>query len=114
MAREFEMPIILPLRPRTGKMLVEFGIEVPADVREIEPLGFMDFFEGGVECEAGPDRFWQGAGGVLYFGRAVPDDPREGGAARDVEVRANVIVGFELSGTKLSGFRVSGFQVSEF
>ncbi len=39
------MPIILPIHPRTRKMLAEFDIEVPAGIKVIEPLGFMDFLK---------------------------------------------------------------------
>jgi|SRR5271157_262710 len=40
---EFDMPIILPLHPRTRKMMETFGIKAPENVRLIEPIGFMDF-----------------------------------------------------------------------
>jgi UDP-N-acetylglucosamine 2-epimerase (non-hydrolysing) len=39
------MPIILPMHPRTKKVVAERHLLVPAGVRVIEPLGFMDFLK---------------------------------------------------------------------
>lgn len=43
--------IVLPLHPRTRKMLEAFGMGVPANVRVIEPVGFLDMLELERECE---------------------------------------------------------------
>jgi UDP-N-acetylglucosamine 2-epimerase (non-hydrolysing) len=43
--REYGMPVILPVHPRTRKMIGEFGIEIPEGVRLIEPVGFLEFLE---------------------------------------------------------------------
>jgi UDP-GlcNAc3NAcA epimerase len=57
-------PILLPLHPRTRKQLAEFGLALPAQVRAIEPVGYLDMLllesrarvvltdSGGVQKEA--------------------------------------------------------------
>ena len=40
---DLQLPAILPLHPRTKKMMSTYGLEMPANVIAIEPLGFMDF-----------------------------------------------------------------------
>jgi UDP-N-acetylglucosamine 2-epimerase (non-hydrolysing) len=44
-AREFQMPVVLPLHPRTRKNLSNFNIVVPDEVRLIEPVGYLDFLQ---------------------------------------------------------------------
>jgi UDP-N-acetylglucosamine 2-epimerase (non-hydrolysing) len=43
--REFNLPIIYPIHPRTKKKIREFGLEVPNGVELIEPLGFLEFLQ---------------------------------------------------------------------
>jgi UDP-N-acetylglucosamine 2-epimerase (non-hydrolysing) len=43
--KEFNLPIIYPVHPRTMKRLKEFGLEVPNEVELIEPLGFLEFLQ---------------------------------------------------------------------
>jgi UDP-GlcNAc3NAcA epimerase len=57
-------PIILPLHPRTKKMLGSFGIDIPFNIKIIDPIGYMDMIlleknaafiatdSGGVQKEA--------------------------------------------------------------
>jgi UDP-N-acetylglucosamine 2-epimerase (non-hydrolysing) len=40
---DLQLPAILPLHPRTKKMIATYGLAMPANVIVIEPLGFMDF-----------------------------------------------------------------------
>lgn len=42
-AREYKVLLILPMHPRTRKMIGEFGIPIPDCIRVIEPTGFMEF-----------------------------------------------------------------------
>jgi UDP-N-acetylglucosamine 2-epimerase (non-hydrolysing) len=42
-SQKYNLPILYPIHPRTRKMLEHFTLEVPEDVRLIEPLGFLDF-----------------------------------------------------------------------
>jgi len=35
-------PIVLPLHPRTQKLLAEFGFSVPPNVSQVEPVGYLD------------------------------------------------------------------------
>ena len=37
------LPIVFPVHPRTRARIAEFGLAVPAAVRLIEPLGYLDF-----------------------------------------------------------------------
>lgn len=38
-----EVPLLFPTHPRTANQLREFGVDLPAGVRAIEPLGYLDF-----------------------------------------------------------------------
>lgn len=59
-ARELSLPVILPIHPRTKKMLGQFSVAVPSSVRLIEPLGFMAF----LKAEAGARLVLTDSGGV--------------------------------------------------
>lgn len=37
-----DLPIVLPVHPRLGKMMGEFGLSFSGNVRPIEPVGFLD------------------------------------------------------------------------
>jgi len=41
--QRFGFPLIYPIHPRTRKRIQEFGLETPAGVELIEPVGFLDF-----------------------------------------------------------------------
>lgn len=43
LSRFFSSKIIFPIHPRTQKRLNDFGIQIPENVRIIEPLGYLDF-----------------------------------------------------------------------
>ena len=43
-SREFSLPVVFPVHPRTRKMVEEFGFEFDA-VMAIEPLGFLEFLQ---------------------------------------------------------------------
>lgn len=40
---EFGVPVLYPIHPRTKKMIGHFGIQVPDNVRLLEPLGYFEF-----------------------------------------------------------------------
>jgi UDP-N-acetylglucosamine 2-epimerase (non-hydrolysing) len=42
--REFSLPVIFPMHPRTRKMAAEFRFEFDG-IRAIEPLGFLEFLQ---------------------------------------------------------------------
>lgn len=42
--KEFSLPIIFPVHPRTRKMVKEFGFEFDG-IRAIEPIGFLEFLQ---------------------------------------------------------------------
>jgi UDP-N-acetylglucosamine 2-epimerase (non-hydrolysing) len=42
-SRAYDTPVVLPMHPRTRKMIGEFKIAMPECIKVIEPLGFMDF-----------------------------------------------------------------------
>ncbi len=47
-SREFGLPVVFPVHPRTKKMADEFGFEFEFDgngIRAIEPLGFLEFLQ---------------------------------------------------------------------
>lgn len=41
--KEFSIPVIIPLHPRTSSRIKEFEITIPSSLKIIEPLGYMDF-----------------------------------------------------------------------
>ncbi|MHC1688646.1 MAG: non-hydrolyzing UDP-N-acetylglucosamine 2-epimerase [Methanothrix sp.] len=43
-SREFSLPVVFPVHPRTRKMVEEFGFEFDG-IRAIEPLGFLEFLQ---------------------------------------------------------------------
>ena len=43
-AREFELPVVFPMHPRTRKMMEEFGFDLDG-IKVIEPLGFLEFLQ---------------------------------------------------------------------
>lgn len=45
LARETKLPIIYPLHPRTKKFLAAYNLQVPKEVRLIDPVGFFDFLQ---------------------------------------------------------------------
>jgi UDP-N-acetylglucosamine 2-epimerase (non-hydrolysing) len=40
---EFGVPVLYPIHPRTKKMIGHFNIQVPGNVRLLEPLGYFEF-----------------------------------------------------------------------
>jgi len=42
-AEWYDMPVIYPTHPRASKMMVEFDISVPQQIRLVEPQDFLDF-----------------------------------------------------------------------
>lgn len=42
--REFSLPVIFPVHPRTKKMIAQFGLDLDS-IRAIEPLGFLEFLQ---------------------------------------------------------------------
>lgn len=44
-SKKYNMSILLPMHPRTKKMIKEFGIQLPEGIHAIEPLGFMEFLK---------------------------------------------------------------------
>lgn len=43
-SREFSLPMVFPMHPRTRKMVEEFGFEFDG-IKAIEPLGFLEFLQ---------------------------------------------------------------------
>ena len=60
----FELPVVMPMHPRTKARLRDFGIDLPRNVRAVEPVGYFDMImlernahlvvtdSGGVQKEA--------------------------------------------------------------
>jgi UDP-N-acetylglucosamine 2-epimerase len=94
-SREFKMPVIMPLHPRTRKMLSSFGIDVPDGLRIIEPIGFMDFLKAESEARL----VLTDSGGVqeecCILGVPCVTIRENTERPETVEVGANVIAGFE-------------------
>ena len=47
-----DFELIFPIHPRTQKMMAEFGLKVPANLRVIEPVGYLDMLmlESNAQC----------------------------------------------------------------
>jgi UDP-GlcNAc3NAcA epimerase len=47
-----DFELIFPMHPRTQKMMAEFGLKIPANLRVIEPVGYLDMLmlESNAEC----------------------------------------------------------------
>lgn len=58
--REFNLPIIFPIHPRTEKKLEEFNLRVPRGVKLIKPVGYLDF----LRLEASAKLILTDSGGV--------------------------------------------------
>lgn len=43
--KKFNLPIIYPIHPRTRKMIEKFKLRIPAGIKLIEPIGFLDFLQ---------------------------------------------------------------------
>lgn len=43
--KEFNIPIIYPIHPRTSLRIKEFNIEIPQEIRLINPVGFLEFLQ---------------------------------------------------------------------
>ena len=97
-SNELGMPVILPLHPRTRKMLATFGIDIPAGIRLIDPLGFMDF----LKTESNARLVLTDSGGVqeecCILGVPCVTIRENTERPETVLVGANVIAGFDSEG----------------
>jgi UDP-GlcNAc3NAcA epimerase len=57
---QIKMPLVFPMHPRTRKMMDEFGLEAPANLRVIEPVGYLDM----LMLEANADCILTDSGGI--------------------------------------------------
>jgi UDP-N-acetylglucosamine 2-epimerase len=50
--RDIDFPLLFPVHPRTSKMINEFGLDIPKNMRAIEPVGYLDMLmlEKNAEC----------------------------------------------------------------
>lgn len=44
-AKEYQLPMIFPIHPRTKKQMEAFGLALPEGVREIQPVGFLEMLQ---------------------------------------------------------------------
>ncbi len=106
--------IILPLHPRTNKMLTQFNISLPANITVIEPVGYLDMItlmryscvvgtdSGGVQKEA----YFQGVSCVTFR--------NETEWVELVDLGVNVLVGADtLMISEAMTTSSSGFQIAE-
>jgi UDP-N-acetylglucosamine 2-epimerase len=49
---DIEFPLLFPVHPRTSKMITEFGLKMPKNIRTIDPVGYLDMLmlEKNAEC----------------------------------------------------------------
>ncbi len=93
-SEESGMPVILPVHPRTRKMLATFNIDIPEGVRLIDPLGFMEF----LKAESNARLVLTDSGGVqeecCILGVPCVTIRENTERPETVEVGANIIAGF--------------------
>jgi len=58
--RALGMPVVFPVHPRTRKLLDQYGVDFGADVRQIEPVGYLDM----LTLQRGAHRIITDSGGV--------------------------------------------------
>ncbi len=102
--KEFHLPMLYPIHPRTTKRIAEFRLEIPEGVELIEPQGFLEF----LELEANAKLVLTDSGGVqeetsiLKVPCVTLRDNTE--RPETLEVGSNVLVGvnrtFILDGVK--------------
>jgi UDP-N-acetylglucosamine 2-epimerase (non-hydrolysing) len=97
-SKESGMPVILPVHPRTRKMLATFEIGMPEGVRLIEPIGFMDF----LQAEANARLVLTDSGGVqeecCILGTPCVTIRENTERPETVAVGANMLAGFSHKG----------------
>ncbi len=49
---QIQFDLVFPMHPRTQKMMAEFGLKIPANLRVIDPVGYLDMLmlESNAEC----------------------------------------------------------------
>ena len=99
-AREFSLPVVFPVHPRTRKMAAEFGFESRRHQGH-RAAGVPGVSATGGQCPAGADGLGRGAGGDVHPGGALRDAAGEHGEAGDggCELLAGAI-GLILNGAK--------------
>jgi UDP-N-acetylglucosamine 2-epimerase (non-hydrolysing) len=97
-SKESGMPVILPVHPRTRKMLTAFDIVIPEGIRLIDPVGFMDF----LQAESGARLVLTDSGGVqeecCILGTPCVTIRENTERPETVEVGANILAGFSHKG----------------
>jgi len=63
--KEFRLPIIFPIHPRTKKRINDFRLKLPKGVKLVEPKGFLEF----LQLEANAKLVLTDSGGVQEDGR---------------------------------------------
>jgi UDP-N-acetylglucosamine 2-epimerase (non-hydrolysing) len=58
--KEFNLPIVFPIHPRTEKMIGKFNLKLPEGIRQIKPLGYLEF----LQLESGARLIFTDSGGV--------------------------------------------------
>jgi UDP-N-acetylglucosamine 2-epimerase (non-hydrolysing) len=91
---ESGLPVILPVHPRTRKMIDAFGVRIPDSIRLIEPLGFLEF----LEAESGARLALTDSGGVqeecCILGVPCVTLRENTERPETVQVGANIIAGY--------------------
>lgn len=94
-ANESDLPIILPMHPRTKKNLQNYQIDVPDRVRVIEPFGYLDF----LQLESHARLLMTDSGGIQEEGciLGVPCVTLRDSTERPetVDVGANILAGLD-------------------
>jgi len=107
---QYGVPLVLPIHPRTRKMLDTFGLEIPAQIIAIKPLGYLDF----LQLEANASMILTDSGGVQEEAciLQVPCITLRDNTERPETVRvgANIVAGVQPEGV-LTGVE-SMFSVS--
>jgi len=94
-SKKLGLKVVWPMHPRTKKMLAGFGIKVPAEIKQVEPLGFFDF----LSMEKNAALVMTDSGGVqeesCVFGTKCVTLRENTERPETVEIGANILAGWE-------------------
>jgi UDP-N-acetylglucosamine 2-epimerase (non-hydrolysing) len=103
---ECGLPVVLPVHPRTRKMIEAFGVKMPDGIRLIEPIGFLEF----LEAEANARLVLTDSGGVqeeaCILGVPCVTIRENTERPETVEVGANTLAGYRSGGIRQAALKM--------
>jgi UDP-N-acetylglucosamine 2-epimerase (non-hydrolysing) len=109
--KEFSLPIIFPIHPRTAKMIEEYSFKLPEGTRLIKPGGYLEF----LQLESGSSLSLSDSGGVqeescvfkIYYVMLRYNTERP----ETADVGANLIAGSAEKISQLPAIEIAGLRL---